>query len=103
MPLSWYLGAFNKTASLSPSGAGEVFCSQASRTSIYRGGLRSGRIAGAVMWRTEGVGSDLSELGIQCLKQPNSYSSGSDSSTQPECRYVGAHNDSELVPPGLVP
>ena len=95
MPLSWYLGASNKKASLSPSGAGEVFCSQASRTSVYRGGLRSGRIAGATMWRTEGVGSDLSELGRQCWKLPNSYSSGSDSSFQQECRYVDAHDDSD--------
>jgi hypothetical protein len=55
------------------------------------------------MWRTEGVGSDLSVLGRQCWKQPNSYSSGSDSSTQPECRYVGVRDDSDLVPPGQVP
>jgi hypothetical protein len=47
------------------------------------------------MWRNGGVGTDLSELGRQCWKQPNSFSSGSDSSTQPECRYVGAHDGSE--------
>jgi hypothetical protein len=55
------------------------------------------------MWRTEGVGSDLSELGIQCWKQPNSYSSDSDSSIQQEYRYVGVRDDSDLVPPGQVP
>jgi hypothetical protein len=55
------------------------------------------------MWKTEVVGYDLSELGRQYWKQPNSYSSGSDSSIQPEYRYADVRDDSDLVPPGQVP